>query len=101
VDPEGEAAGRRQGCGSGWEEKKGGRKKKGPAAPGILSESRHAAWRDSVAPGHVARLTRHLSSGRRAPGRRGASVAPGHVARLNEESRHTAWRDQKGYFLQF
>jgi hypothetical protein len=24
-----------------------------------------------------------------------------HVAQLNEESRHAAWRDQKGYFLQF
>jgi hypothetical protein len=48
-DPEGEAAGRRQGLrlGSvGKKRREGGRKKKGPTAPGILSESRHAAWRD-------------------------------------------------------
>jgi hypothetical protein len=49
-------------------------KRKGLAAPGMFSESRHAAWRDWV--------------------------TPEHVVRLSEESRQVAWRDQKGYFLQ-
>jgi hypothetical protein len=34
------------------------RKKGGPSVLGMLSESRQAAWRNSVAPEHVARLTR-------------------------------------------
>jgi hypothetical protein len=49
ADLEGEAAGRRHGWrparALGRKRKKGGRRR-GPAAPGILSESRHAAWRD-------------------------------------------------------
>jgi hypothetical protein len=69
ADPEGEAAGRRHGPRLGWEKKKGGRKKKGPAAPGLLSE---AAWRDSLATSAIA-------------GARPADVAP--------ESRQGMWRD--------
>jgi hypothetical protein len=49
--------------------------RKGPSGPGMFSESRHAAWRDYVAPGHVARLTRHLSSHQHAPNRRGGPRA--------------------------
>jgi hypothetical protein len=85
------------------EEVRGGRKKRGPTAPCKLSESRQAAWRDSSMSRTRACGATHPppQHGRPAPGRHGASVAPHAVARLSEESRHAAWRDQKGYFLQF
>jgi hypothetical protein len=85
------------------------RKKRGPAAPVYLSESRQAAWCDSSLSRAMA-LSRSTACGtthpppqqcRLAPGRRGASVAPHALDRLSEESCHAAWSDQKGYFLQF
>jgi hypothetical protein len=82
-----------------------GRRRKGVRVvrwpPEYLSESRQAAWRDSL-------LSRARACGathwppqqhRPAPGRRGALVAPHALARLSEESRHAAWHDQKGYFF--
>ena len=60
------------------------------------AESRHGAWRDSVATMHVARLSLATSAAWPWVFQRGSLVAPKHVARLFRESRHGAWRDQKG-----
>ena len=59
------------------------------------AESRHGAWRDSVVPMHVARLSLATSAAWPRAFQRGSLVAPKHVARLFRESRHGAWRDQK------
>ena len=55
------------------------------------AESRHGAWRDSVAPMHVARLSLATSAAWPRAFQRGILVAPKHVA-----PRHGAWRDQNG-----
>ena len=63
------------------------------------AESRHGAWRDSVAPMHVARLhVSCLAAGVPAwqLSRAKACGATLALARLFRESRHGAWRDQKG-----
>ena len=44
------------------------------------AESRHGAWRDSVAPKHVARLRLAMSSAASRVSQRGSLVTPKHVA---------------------
>ena len=97
VDLEGGSDGRRHGAQVGWgvKEKRKGMEEEVVQRVGLYSdESRHGAWR--VAPTHVARLSLATSAAWLQAFQRGSLVTPKHVARLFRESRHGAWRDQKG-----
>ena len=64
-----------------WRKKEWERKEEKAVRADLYStESRHAAWRDSVALKHVARLSLAMSGPLARVCQRGSSVAPKHVA---------------------
>ena len=83
MDLKGDSDGRRHGAQVGWGVKKKEREVEEEAVQrvGLYSaESRHGAWRDSVAPKHVARLSLATSDPLARVCQRGSSVAPKHMA---------------------